>query len=160
MINVLMVCLGNICRSPMAEAIFKHHVQQAGLASQIATDSAGTGSYHIGETAHPKTLAILKRQGIVHHGRARQLIARDMSSFHYVFGMDFSNLKNIQALSVATPNTIARTGLFLTKAYEQGLVNTDEVPDPYYTGEYERVYELVAKGSVALLQHIRQQQNI
>ncbi len=152
-----MVCLGNICRSPMAEGVFAHLVAQAGLNDHIAVDSAGTSAYHVGETAHPNTLAVLKRHGIVYNGRARQLTPQDLTRFDYVLAMDNSNLANIRSYQGT-----AETGLFLSYANEQGLLAVREVPDPYGTAiqRYEDVYQLVLTGSQALLTALREQHSL
>jgi hypothetical protein len=79
MIRVLFVCLGNICRSPMAEAVFQHLVNEAGLVAQIVVDSAGTGDWHVGEPAHTGTRRVLTQRGIAYNGRARQVGAREVT---------------------------------------------------------------------------------
>lgn len=155
-ISVLMVCLGNICRSPMAEAVFRYHVLNAGLADVIEVDSAGTASYHVGEKAHPRTLETLAKRDIPHQGRARQFVAHDFQRFQYVWAMDRENLMYIQRLAPPTSQK-GQAALFLSEAFAQGLTDTDEVPDPYYTGEYERVYALVEAGSKAWLARLRKE---
>jgi protein-tyrosine phosphatase len=157
MIRVLFVCTGNICRSPMAEAVFQHKVNAAGLAEQFEIDSAGTGSWHIGETAHKGTLALLKRNNIPYNGRARQISRADLSRFDYIVAMDTENLSGIRRLGEANG---AEIGLFLKWAKAAGTVNTDEVPDPYYDDTFDYTYELVDKGASALLDHIRQEHGI
>jgi protein-tyrosine phosphatase len=158
-INVLMVCLGNICRSPMAEAVFRHHLQSAGLAEVIGVDSAGTASYHVGETAHPRTLAVLAARNIPYDGRARQVVPQDVQRFHYILAMDKGNLRAVQGLATSS-NGGAQIALFLSLAFAEGLADTEEVPDPYYTGEYERVYALVQVASQAWLKYIRTAHNL
>ena len=153
MIKVLFVCLGNICRSPMADGVFQHLVDEAGLSQQIMVDSAGTGSWHVGERAHRGTLAVLKKHGIDYNGRARQLTQRDFSDFDYVLAMDMSNLNNIQRY--AGGESDGEIALFLDYANKAGLTDVKVVPDPYYDGRFDHVYDLVEKGSRALLEHIR-----
>jgi low molecular weight protein-tyrosine phosphatase len=153
MIKVLFVCLGNICRSPMAEAIFQQQVKDAGLAEKIMLDSAGTGSWHVGEQAHQGTRDILKRNNISYNGRARRLAARDLSDFDYVLAMDNSNLNNIKPYMSDEQDTEVR--LFLSYGLDAATVDVSEMPDPYYDNRFEDVYELVQKGSKALLEHIR-----
>jgi len=155
MVKVLFVCLGNICRSPMADGVFQHMVTSAGLADEIMVDSAGTASYHIGETAHKGTLRILKDNGISYRGRARQLRNDDLRLYDYVLAMDTSNLSNIQAIP-SNPSEKAIVSLFLQYAHDAGDVDVLDVPDPYYDNRFEYVYELVTKGSQALLAHIRE----
>lgn len=157
MIRVLFVCMGNICRSPMAEAVFQDMVNKAGLSDKITVDSAGTGSWHVGEHAHVETINILKRNGISYHGRARQIAKSDLDDFDYVLVMDRDNLAAVRRHA---SNTGAELDLFLRYAKEVGAVNTDEVPDPYYDGTFDRVYNLVTRGSKALLEHIREEHGL
>lgn len=155
MIKVLFVCLGNICRSPMADGVFQQMVKEVGLADQIMVDSAGTSRYHIGDQAHSGTRKILKEHGVDYRGRARQMLADDLQLFDYVLVMDQSNLSNIQAMTISSDET-ADVALFLQYAHDDGKVNVLEVPDPYYDNRFEAVYDLVYKGSQALLAHIRE----
>jgi len=154
MIKVVFVCLGNICRSPMADAIFQNMVKNEGLADHILVDSAGTGAYHIGEKAHRGTLNVLKKHKLSYLGRARQFTAKDLTLFDYVLAMDESNLSSIQSMAHKGTET-ADLNLFLSYAYEKNWVNVLEVPDPYYDNNFDAVYELVQKGSQALLEHVR-----
>lgn len=153
MISILFVCMGNICRSPMAEAVFQHLVDQAGLSGAIRVDSAGTWGGHEGDPAAAGTLRLLKQNGIPYNGRSRPLVRRDLGEFDYVLAMDRENLRFIQRL-VPTPRADVR--LFLSFAQEAGLVSVDEVPDPYYDNTYDRVYALVTAGSTGLLAYLRQ----
>jgi protein-tyrosine phosphatase len=154
MIKVLFICMGNICRSPMAEAVFQHKVDEAGLSDKIMVDSAGTHSYHVGEKAHEGTLAILKKHGIPYDGRARQFARRDLSDFDYILVMDNANLAKIQPY--AGGESDGELKLFLSYAETK----TTEVPDPYYDGRFTEVYELVNKGCDALLAYIRTKHNL
>jgi protein-tyrosine phosphatase len=158
MIKVLFVCLGNICRSPMAEAVFQQHVKDAGLAEKIMVDSAGTGNWHVGEQAHQGTRNILKQHKILYNGRARQLAQRDLSDFDYVLAMDNSNLSNIRRYMGGKGE--AEVCLFLSYALDAGTVEVAEVPDPYYDNRFEYVYNLVQQGSKALLAHIRKEHDL
>lgn len=159
MIRVLFVCLGNICRSPMAEGVFRDAVAQAGLADKISVDSAGTGHWHVGQHAHPGTLKVLEKHEIEYDRRARQFSRRDFQQFDYVLAMDHSNLADIQRMnSNGEDDTNITT--FLHYANQAGTVHDTEVPDPYYNGSFDYVYELVSKGAAALLDHIRSQHDL
>ena len=156
-VRVLFVCLGNICRSPMAEAVFRHLVEQAGLGDQIVVDSAGTSDYHLGERAHHGTRAVLGAHGIEYDGRARQVTPDDFEQFDYILAMDNDNLAALRR--TAPPETRAVIRRFLD--FADG-VGTHEVPDPYYYGqaEFEYVYQLVRRGAEGLLAHIRAEKGL
>ncbi|MGD8584449.1 MAG: low molecular weight protein-tyrosine-phosphatase [Chloroflexota bacterium] len=153
-IQVLFVCLGNICRSPMAEAVFQKLVDEAGLSDAIAVDSAGTGSWHVGEKAHPGTRRILSAHGITYQGRARRVQEQDLHDpKRYVIAMDSSNMRDLRAAYGEHPR------LFRLLDFAKG-VGTRDVPDPYYNGNFEEVYQLVADGCQGLLESIREQEKI
>jgi protein-tyrosine phosphatase len=153
MIRVLFVCLGNICRSPMAEGVFQHRVNAAGLAAHITSDSAGTGDWHSGEPAHRGTLALFKQHNIPYSGRARQVQQGDFANFDYIFAMDRSNLTNLQTLAAQRTGK-ATLGLFLADAHSEGAVSVNEVPDPYYDNSHAQVWPLVTAGAAAVLARI------
>lgn len=154
-VKVLFVCLGNICRSPMAEGVFQSLVAEAGLADQFEVDSAGTGGWHVGETAHPGTRRVLQAHGIVYHGRARQVTTDDMADSHsWIIAMDNSNIQDLRRHY----GDHARLYRLLDFAHHHPQVK--DVPDPYYTGNFEYVYELVMDGCKGLLAHIRQAEGI
>ncbi len=157
MIRVLFVCTGNICRSPMAEAVFRHLVTQAGLSQSFEIASAGTTGYHVGERAHSGTLDILRTNGIAHQGRARLVERTDLRDFDYVLALDRSHLVDL-ARMYGTPAPHIR--MFLAAANKAGTVTETEVPDPYYNGKFSEVYELVMRGCQALLAEIRHEQQL
>jgi protein-tyrosine phosphatase len=148
-----MVCTGNICRSPMAEAVFRNLVQEAGLEDQIEVDSAGTSGYHVGQATHPGTLKILKQHGIAHSGYSRRFTASDLHRFDYIIAMDDEHLSDIQYLG----STDAKVARLLDFAPEQPVRG---VPDPYYNEVFQVVYDLVLAGSRGLLAKIRKDHNL
>lgn len=156
MVRVLFVCLGNICRSPMAEAVFQNLVKKEGLADQFDIDSAGLGSWHIGKPPHHGTREILKRNNISDEGLvARKFIKEDLDQFDYIIAMDDENIAGINRLKRENPRaSVAKLMDFVTDARES------EVPDPYYTGNFEYVYSLVTEGCQELLNHIKAEKNL
>ncbi len=153
-IKVIFVCLGNICRSPMAEGVFTRLVADAGLDAHFEIDSAGTGGWHVGEAAHPGTRAVLVDHGIDYRGRARQVVAADMADPRtYVLAMDGSNLDTLRSRF----GHHARLYRLLDFAPELGR---RDVPDPYYDNNFAEVYRLVEAGCQGLLATIRQNENL
>lgn len=149
-VDVLFVCLGNICRSPMAEGIFQNMVDEAGLSDKITVDSVGTGSWHVGERPHRGTRRILAKHGISYDGRARQIRHDDIKPHTYVVAMDDSNLNDLRR-RFGSHSRLYRLLDFATEHEERN------VPDPYYTGNFEYVYQLVADGCRGLLATIREE---
>ncbi len=148
-IRVLMVCMGNICRSPMAEAVLRHKLEEAGVADRVLVDSAGTHSYHLGEPPHPETQAELARRGVdVGDQTSRLVTSADLDEFDFVFAMDRANLANLRELAHPAG------GIDEVRAEVSLLLGDAEVPDPYYEGGYERVFELVDAGCGELLERI------
>ena len=148
MINVLFVCLGNICRSPMAEGVFRNLLEKENLTSKVSVDSAATSSWHIGSPPHKGTLAILKKYNISANGLVgRQLTKEDFEKFDYIIGMDESNVKNIFEITGKPQHPKIIRLLDLTE-------HNKDVPDPYYTGDFEETYQLVTEGCRALLEKI------
>lgn len=153
-INVLFVCLGNICRSPMAEAIFRQLVDEAGLTDKFRIDSAGTGSWHVGEKAHPGTRRVLAEHGIVYNGRARQVTAQDLADAKtYIITMDQSNSNDLRRQFGQHPNQYRLLDFSSQK-------RETDVPDPYYTNNFEYVYQLVKDGCQGLLKTIREREGL
>jgi protein-tyrosine phosphatase len=140
--------MGNICRSPMAEAVFRHLANEAGLSDQIMVDSCGTGGWHAGEPAHTGTQQVLHKHGIDFDHSARKLTHSDLADADYLIAMDIDNLNGIHRLG--EPH--GTTALLLSYAPH---LNTREVPDPYYDGRFEEVYRLVEAGCKGLLDSLR-----
>jgi len=153
-VNVLFVCLGNICRSPSAEGVFRSLVAEAGLSDRISTDSAGMGSWHIGRPPDQRAQAEAKNRGIsLSDLRARRVRRSDFMNFDYVLAMDRSNHADLAAMCPRGQEH--RLAMFLDFAGDEG---TREVPDPYYGGPsaFARMFDLIQTGSHGLLAHIRQ----
>lgn len=153
-VNVLFVCLGNICRSPTAHGIFETMVADAGLQDQIRIDSAGTGDWHIGKSPDPRAAeAAMSRNHDLSHLRARQVRPEDFLEFDYILAMDRQNLWDLKAL--ALPEFDGHLGLFL----DYGSSGLEEVPDPYCGGRenFEQVLDLVEDAAQGLLSHLQQQ---
>lgn len=152
-VRILFVCMGNICRSPTAEGVFRARVAREGLGHAIATDSAGTHDYHIGDAPDSRARAAAKRRGVdISDLRGRQVTREDFERFDYVLAMDRSNLRQLARL--CPKGAESRLRLFLEFAPGAGL---DEVPDPYYGGAegFEHVLDLAETAAEGLLAHIR-----
>ena len=147
--SVLFVCMGNICRSPTAEGVFRHFVNEAGLSDRIVADSAGTHAYHVGEPPDRRACAAAERRGIsLAKIRARRVSDRDFEEFDYIIAMDEDNQQRL--LEQAPDEHRSKVKLFLSFA----SVSETEVPDPYYGGAagFERVLDLVEEASRGLLE--------
>lgn len=157
-ISVLFVCMGNICRSPTADAVFRHHVKSARLDHLIHIDSAGTHAYHIGEPPDRRSQQAALKRGYSMQGlRARRVTQEDFSRFQYILAMDHHNLEELQ--QDCPPQYNSRLRLFLQ--YSNQWNTHQEVPDPYYGGShgFERVLDLVENASQGLLSHILKNMN-
>ncbi len=149
--GVLFVCLGNICRSPMAEAVFRHLVEKKGIQDKFRIDSAGTGDWHVGHRPHRGTQEVLQSHGVSSAGMfARQVKASDFDEFEYIICMDDSNVTNVKGFAKGNyQSTVNRLLEWSTKAkLKQPDAN---VPDPYYDGRFEYVFQLVEQACTDLL---------
>ncbi|MEO0438779.1 MAG: low molecular weight protein-tyrosine-phosphatase [Pseudomonadota bacterium] len=153
MSSVLFVCLGNICRSPTAEGVFRSFLRQAGLAETIRVDSAGTGAWHMGEPPDIRAQDAAALRGYELSAiKSRRVRTEDFFEFDYVLAMDWSNLQELRSLQ--PDDSSSTVSLFLDYA---PAAPTDEVPDPYYgSGEgFETVLDLVEQASVGLLKELQ-----
>ena len=153
-ISILFVCMGNICRSPTAEGVFRHHVSVAGLDVCIEVDSAGTHAYHVGEPPDRRARAAAERRGIsLADIRARRVHPDDFERFSYIIAMDQDNLAMLEEQSEPAHREKLRLFLEFSSGPET------EVPDPYYGGAtgFERVLDLVEDASRGLLSELRSQ---
>jgi protein-tyrosine phosphatase len=151
--RVLFVCLGNICRSPLAEGVFTSLVEQAGLSDKFEIDSAGTGSWHVGERPDARAAMIAKEHGVDLDSRARQVRAEDLQDFDFVIAMDRENLLNLERMA---SSSAGEADIHLLRAYDPDP-DGHEVPDPYYGGVsgFENVYQIVARSCEGLLARLR-----
>lgn len=149
--KVLFVCMGNICRSPSAEAVFRQAVQQRGLEKEYLIDSAGTHAYHVGEAPDKRSQKAALKRGIDMSGqRARQVVAADFDRFDHLIAMDRSNLSGMVSLVEASKHNKAHLMMDFTQT------DFTEVPDPYYGGGdgFELVLDLLEQACEGLLEHI------
>ncbi|WP_337031097.1 low molecular weight protein-tyrosine-phosphatase [Paenibacillus illinoisensis] len=155
MVRVLFVCLGNICRSPMAEAVLRHKIEERGLQHQIQVDSAGTGDWHIGKPPHEGTRKLLDSYQISYANMAaRQFGSADFDQFDYIVCMDDSNVANVRKITGGAEADIMK---FMDLLPNESL---REVPDPYFTGNFEEVYKLVEAGCNVLLEQIQKDHSL
>lgn len=160
-VSVLFVCLGNICRSPLAEGVLLDLLDERGLSGRVEVDSAGTGAYHVGESPDPRSVEVARRNGIDLRGRARQVANEDLETFDYLVAMDRSNLRNLEDLASQSPD---EAGLHLLREFdpEAGEGSELDVPDPYFGGDdgFDRVYEMIDRSCRVLLDRIRDEHDL
>jgi protein-tyrosine phosphatase len=147
--SVIFVCLGNICRSPMAEAVFWHALASSSLAGEVRSDSAGTAGHHVGEAPRRSTLAVLREHGIATTDRARQVTREDFHRFDLLVAMDQANLADLRAM--APHGAIAK--LALLRSYDAAASAGAEVPDPWGhpMDAFREVYTLRVAASTGLV---------
>lgn len=154
-LSILFVCMGNICRSPTAEAVFRKKVEEAGLADRIAIDSAGTHAYHTDEPPDRRAQEAGRRRGYDMDAiRARRVTYVDFEQHEYIIAMDTDNLEHLERTAQDERIANRRSELLL---FLEHVGLGDEVPDPYYGGAagFERVLDLIEDASDKLLQDLR-----
>lgn len=153
--RILFVCLGNICRSPLAEGAFLRLLAEEGLEDRFEVDSAGTGSWHVGERPDSRAQAVAQRHGVELPGVARQVTEADLERFDYIVAMDRENFRSLGRLKRREG---ARARVVLLRDFDPEGGDTD-VPDPYYGGPggFADVFEIVSRSSRGLLDHLREE---
>ena len=153
-VRLLMVCLGNICRSPTAEGIVRARVTEAGLANRVTVDSAGTGDWHVDCSPDSRAIATAAGHGVdISYLRGRQLSARDFDEFDWLLCADRSNLRDVRALA---PDAAARSRVQLLLDWA-GVEADAEVPDPYTGGadQFEHVWRLLERAADGVVRRLR-----
>ncbi len=158
MINILFVCLGNICRSPLAEGVLVHAIKEKGLDNQIYVDSCGTSAYHIGDSPDPRTIQNARENNIVLTSRARQFKVDDFEKFDYILAMDQSNYQNIVRLD---PKEQYTDKVSLLRNHDQNNKGAD-VPDPYFGGQdgFQEVFDIVHRSVYNFLDHLIEEHSL
>lgn len=157
-IRLCFVCLGNICRSPTAEGVMLHLLQERGLQDRVQVDSAGTAGYHIGDPADHRSIQAARRRGVHLPSRARQFEKKDLQHFDYVLAMDSTNLHALERLSAGQQ----REKIHLLRDFDPQAPKGSSVPDPYYGGEhgFEEVLDQCFAACNGLLQHLVEQHQL
>ena len=152
--RILFVCLGNICRSPLAEGVFQHLLEEADRAHEFRVDSAGTGGWHTGEPPDPRSVAVAAKHGVRLLGRARKVSSSDFSQFDLIVAMDRENLRNLRRQQKLSGGDAK---LVLLREFDPEANGELEVPDPYYGGPdgFDEVFRLVHRSCLRLVETLR-----
>lgn len=153
--KILFVCLGNICRSPMAEAIFNHKVQEKGLGDVLNGDSAGTANYHVGDYPDPRTIETLSKKNIKIHHLGQQFVRNHAEEFDYLVAMDRSNKNNMMMELGDIPKRI-----YLMRDFDP--IEGGDVPDPYYgsINGFDQVYEILDRSIEDFISFLKKESNL
>lgn len=152
--KIIFVCLGNICRSPTAEGVFQHLVNQDGLELYFEIDSAGTGAWHVGQPANSKSREVAQERGVELHSIARKLVHSDLEYFDMIVAMDFNNREDILSMSNRSD---LHEKVILLRDFDPDP-DDGQVPDPYYGGMdgFNDVFDIVNRSCTELLNFLKQ----
>jgi len=159
MVRINFVCLGNICRSPTAEGVMCHLLEQEGLSDKFEIDSSGTAAYHAGERADKRSRATAKARGVSLDSISRQVKQTDFQRFDYVIAMDQSNFDQLYSLAA---NDAERAKVHMFRSYDPASPDGADVPDPYYGGPsgFDDVFDICEAAAIGLLEHLRRERVI
>lgn len=157
MVKVLFVCLGNICRSPLAEATFNNLVKQRGLQGNLWSDSAGTSTYHLGEQPDERTFEVAEKNGLTLNHLGRQINANDFKEFDYILAMDESNYRDILQFAKNKGIQLRKDQVLKLRRFENSNADLD-VPDPYFGGMkgFDQVYGILNRSISGFLDYIEE----
>ena len=159
LVRIMFVCMGNICRSPLAEGVLRHQAREAGVLDHLEIASSGTGAWHVGQAPDRRMTQTAKKHGVSLDGqRAQQFEFGDLSYYDYIFAMDSDNLGNIKHLDFQD-KSLHKIALFRSHDSEPG---DRQVPDPYYGGPqgFEHVYEIVERTCKRILEYVVEQEGL
>ena len=159
MTKILFVCLGNIIRSQIAEAVFKDMVLKEDLEDKIYVDSAGTSGMHDGDYPDPRTIKLLETHGLNNYSKSRKITTSDIETFDYILAMDRMNLNDIN--SFITPNLTSESTIRLLRQYSKGS-DEEEITDPYYgtNEDFENTYKIIEESLRGLLNYLKKHYNL
>lgn len=158
-IKVLFVCMGNICRSPLAEGVFNQLLAKDKLSDRFMVDSAGTSNYHVGDAPDKRAIVAADCAGVKLHHSARQFVKEDFQIFDYILVMDHLNYEAVLSL---TDNHLYHDKVFLFRTFDSESVDFQNVPDPYYGGsaDFTEVLDIVTKAGIGFLEFLKEQNKL